>query len=178
MFDATLRGFSMAMTQRSTVVGVFPDRAHAEQAITELHNLGLRDKQIGYVVLGEKGMGETAVADKKPGEGALLGAAGGGIAGGLLGAGASLLIPGIGPAIAGGVLAATLGGLAIGALTGGITGALVKLGVPEEDARYYQRELEAGRPIVTVEALGQQQQAVLDVFHRYGAHGASTRPGM
>ena len=178
MFDATLRGFSMAMTQRSTVVGVFPDRAYAEQAITELHNLGLRDKQIGYVVLGEKGMGETAVADKKPGEGALLGAAGGGIAGGLLGAGASLLIPGIGPAIAGGVLAATLGGLAIGALTGGITGALVKLGVPEEDARYYQRELEAGRPIVTVEALGQQQQAVLDVFHRYGAHGASTRPGM
>jgi uncharacterized membrane protein len=76
------------------------------------------------------------------------------------------------------VLAATLGGLAIGALTGGITGALVKLGVPEEDARYYQKELEAGRPIVTVEAPGQQQQAVLDVFHRYGAHGANTRPGM
>jgi hypothetical protein len=53
----------------------------------------------------------------------------------------------------------------------------VKLGVPEEDARYYQKELEAGRPIVTVEATG-QQQAVLNVFHRYGAHGASTRPGM
>ncbi len=167
----------MAMTQRSTVVGVFPDRAHAEQAITELHNLGFMDKQIGYVMLGEKDQGGAAAAGKNLGEGAILGAAGGGLAGGLLGAGASLLIPGIGPAIAGGVLAATLGGLAIGALTGGITGALVKLGVPEEDARYYQKELEAGRPIVTVEATG-QQQAVLNVFHRYGAHGASTRPGM
>jgi hypothetical protein len=168
----------MTMSQHSTIVGVFPDRTRAEQAITELHNLGFRDKQIGYVVPGEKDKGGTAVGDKKPGEGALLGAAGGGIAGGILGAGASLLIPGIGPAIAGGVLAATLGGLAIGALTGGFTGALVKLGVPEEDARYYQREFEAGRPIVTVETTGQQQQAVLDVFHRYGAHGANMRPSM
>jgi uncharacterized membrane protein len=168
----------MTMTQHATIVGVFADRTHAEQAITELHNLGFKNEHIGYVVLDEKNKGVTVPTDKKLGEGALLGAAGGGIAGGLLGAGASLLIPGIGPAIAGGVLAATLGGLAIGAITGGVTGALVQLGVPEEDARYYQREFEAGRPIVTVETTNQQQQAVLDVFHRYGAHGANTRPGI
>jgi len=166
----------MAMTQRSTVVGVFSDRIHAEQAITELHNLGFRDEKIGYVVLGEKGTG-GATTGKEPGEGALLGAASGGVAGALLGAGASLLIPGIGPAIAGGVLAATLGGLLAGGVLGGITGALVKLGVPEEEARYYQREFEIGHPIVTVEAPG-QQQVVLDVFRRYGAYDASTRPGM
>jgi hypothetical protein len=166
----------MAMTQRSTVVGVFPDRAHAEQAITELHNLGFKDEQIGYVVLGEKDT-EGAISGKKPGEGAILGAAGGGVAGGLLGAGASLLIPGIGPAIAGGILAATLGGLLAGGILGGVTGALVKLGVPEEEARYYQSEFEASHPIVTVEASG-QQQAVLDVFHRCGAHDASSRSGM
>ncbi|GHO94866.1 hypothetical protein KSF_049140 [Reticulibacter mediterranei] len=166
----------MAMTQRSTVVGVFPDRPHAEQAITELHGLGFRDEQIGYVVPDEKETGGK-VSEKKPGEGAALGAASGGVAGGLLGAGAALLIPGIGPAIAGGILAATLGGLAAGALVGGLTGALVKLGVPEEEARYYQSEFQAGRPIVTVEALG-QQQAVVDVFHRCGAHDASSRPGM
>jgi hypothetical protein len=164
----------MAMTQRSTVVGVFPDRAHAEQAITELHNLGFRDEQIGYVVLGEKDTG-GALAGKKPGEGAALGATGGGVAGALLGAGASLLIPGIGPAIAGGILAATLGGLVAGAVLGGIAGALVKLGVPEEEARYYESEFKAGHPIVTVEAAG-QQQAVLDVFRHCGAHDASSRP--
>jgi len=164
----------MAMTQRSTVVGVFPDRAHAEQALNELHNLGFKDEQIGYLVLNDKDKG---VSGKKPDEGALLGAASGGVAGGLLGAGAALLIPGIGPAIAGGVLAATLGGLAAGTLLGGLTGALVKLGVPEEDARYYQSEFEAGRPLITVEAPGQQQQ-VLNVFRRCGAHDASTRTGM
>ena len=47
----------MAMTQRSTVVGVFPDRAHAEQALNELHNLGFRDDQIGYIVLNDKDRG-------------------------------------------------------------------------------------------------------------------------
>jgi len=165
----------MTMAQRSTVVGVFPDHAHVEQAINELHTLGIKDEQIGYAVRDEKDKGGAA-AGKKPEEGAILGAASGGVAGGLLGAGASLLIPGIGPAIAGGVLAATLGGLTVGALTGGITGALVKLGIPEEEARYYQNEFEAGRPIVTVQTAS-QQQAVLDVFHRYGAHETSTRPG-
>jgi len=164
----------MAMTQRSTVVGVFPDRAHAEQALTELHNLGFKDDQIGYVVHHDKDKG---VSGKKPEEGALLGAASGGVAGGLIGAGASLLIPGIGPVIAGGVLTAILGGLVAGTLLGGLTGALVKLGISEEEARYYQSEFEAGRPIITVEAPGRQQQ-VLDVFRRCGAHDASTRPGM
>jgi uncharacterized membrane protein len=165
----------MAMAQHSIVVGVFSDRARAQQAINELHNLGFKDDQIGYVVLGEKGL--EGIAGKQPVEGAILGAAGGGVAGGLLGAGASLLIPGVGPAIAGGILAATLAGLGVGAVAGGITGALVQLGIPEEHARFYQKELEAGRCVVTVQAPG-NQLAVQDVFRRHGAYDVSTRPGI
>jgi uncharacterized membrane protein len=164
------------MAQHSTVVGVFSGRAHTEQAISELRNLGFRDEQIGYIVPGEKGEKEESKG-KQATTGAAVGAAGGGVAGGLLGAGASLLIPGVGPAIAGGILAATLGGLAIGAAAGGITGALVKMGVPEEEARHYQSELEAGRPIVVVEA-AENQQEVREVFQRCGASSVSAQPGI
>lgn len=68
-------------------------------------------------------------------------------------------------------------GLAIGAAAGGITGALVNMGIPEEDARHYQSQLEAGRPIVAVEATN-DQQAVQDVFQRCGAFPGRSQPGM
>jgi heat induced stress protein YflT len=165
----------MTMNQRSTVVGVFADRVQAEQAVTELRRLGFTDDQIGHVARdarGTSGMvtpGETA-------ERAAVGAASGGVAGGIIGAAASLLIPGVGPAIAGGILAATLGGVVVGAATGGIVGALTSMGVSEEEACYYQGEFEAGRTIVTVNAPG-QEQAVKDVLRRFGAYDATTRPG-
>jgi len=169
----------MTMNQRSTVVGVFADRVQAEQAVTELHHLGFTDDQIGYVVRDARGTSDTLTPgnkDSETAERAAVGAASGGVAGGIIGAAASLLIPGVGPAIAGGILAATLGGVVVGAATGGIVGALTGMGVPEEEARYYQGEFEAGRTIVTVNAPG-QEQAVKDVLRRFGAHDATTRPG-
>src|SRR2546421_8405330 len=144
----------MTTTGRATVVGVFEDRAAAERAIEELRQAGFNDDQIGYVVRDNRGTTDTVPGGQKTlaGEGAATGAISGGVVGGVLGAAAALLIPGFGPAIAGGILATTLGGAAIGAAAGGIIGALTGLGVPEEEARYYQREFEAGRTIVTVKA--------------------------
>ncbi len=63
--------------------------------------------------------------------GAGVGAVLGGLAGLLVGIGA-LAIPGIGPIIAAGPLAATLAGAGLGAATGGVIGALADAGVPEE----------------------------------------------
>lgn len=93
----------------------------------------------------------------------------GGIVGGLLGAAAALLIPGIGPAVAGGILAATLGGAAIGAVTGGILGVFADMGIPEHEAHLYRRELEAGHVLVTVQADTPQAQQALDILRRNGA---------
>ena len=76
--------------------------------------------------------------------------------------------------VAGGVLAAILGGGAIGAAAGGVIRALTKMGIPEEEANYYQNEFEAGRILVTVHAPNHQQQ-VLDVLRRSGAYDASRR---
>jgi hypothetical protein len=74
--------------------------------------------------------------------------------------------------VAGGILAANLGGGAIGAAASDVIGALTKMGIPEEEANYYQNEFEAGRVLVTVYAPNHQQQ-VLDVLRRSGAYDAS-----
>jgi uncharacterized protein (TIGR02271 family) len=163
------------------VVGVFEDRSAAQQAVNDLKNAGFNDNQIGFAMRDDTGAnanmtdGGEQAADTAGG--AVSGALGGGILGGILGAAASLLIPGIGPVVAGGILAATLGGAAIGAAAGGLLGALTGMGVPEDEARYYEGEFNAGRTIVTVQA-GNRQREALDILRRNGAYDAGTRQAM
>ena len=168
----------MTTTGHATVVGVFEDYAAAERTINELRRAGFNDDQIGYVVRDIRDTTSTVTGGQKTlaGEGAATGAISGGVVGGVLGAAAALLIPGFGPAIAGGILATTLGGAAIGAAAGGILGALAGMGIPEEEARYYQSAFEAGRLLVTVQAPGRQREA-LDILKRNGAYDANTRSG-
>src|SRR5262249_50517621 len=104
--------------ERETVVGVFDDRTHAENAVAELNGSGVRHDQIGLVVRD----GTTAVEwpDLDPGtkapEGAAAGAVTGGALGTLLGAAlATAVLPGVGPVIAGGLLAGLVGGAVTGA---------------------------------------------------------------
>jgi uncharacterized protein (TIGR02271 family) len=54
-----------------------------------------------------------------------------------------------------------------------VYGSLIEQGVSKEDAAYYQRELEAGRIIATVESFGHQQQAQ-EILYRYGSYDANT----
>jgi uncharacterized protein (TIGR02271 family) len=51
---------------------------------------------------------------------------------------------------------------------------LVSMGVPPDDASYYQREYEAGHSLVAVLADGRMQEAT-DILVRYGGYGASRR---
>jgi len=56
----------------------------------------------------------------------------------------------------------------VGAAAGGIMGALVEMGVPDEEAEYYEREFQAGRAVVTVNAPGRTEEA-LRIMQEYGA---------
>jgi hypothetical protein len=158
----------MGMTQGEVAVGVFENPEKAHQAVEELRQAGYSDEEIGYL---------TRASANRPAEdtGTFItnSAVEGGLVGGLLGAAAALFIPGLGPALAGGILAAALGGAAIGAATGGIVAALVNIGVPEVEARFYQKELEAGRIIVTVKSPTGYADA-LNILRRNGAYDAST----
>jgi hypothetical protein len=75
----------------------------------------------------------------------------GGVIGLLAGVGA-LVIPGVGPIIAAGALASTLTGAGVGAAAGGLIGALAGMGVPDEDAKHFERGFQEGGVLVTVDA--------------------------
>jgi hypothetical protein len=161
----------MTIIKSSTVVGVFEDRILAEHALDSLHQAGFSDDDIGFVV---RDLATADINHVTIQRDTATGAVGGGVVGGLLGAAVALLIPGLGPALAGGILAVTLGGVALGAVAGSFAGALTGFGVPEEEAIYYQNELEIGRTIITVNAPERHQEA-LEILRRDGAYDASTR---
>ena len=168
-----------ASPQRSTVVGVFEDRQHADKAIAELLNAGFRKDQIGVAM--RPADGETlATADDEDGSHAGSGALTGALTGLGLGALAGLgvlagVIPVVGPAIAAGTLGVIMSNAAAGAGIAGLVGALVGAGLPEHEAKYYHDELESGRTIVTVTAEGLAGQAT-DILRRLGAYDMSSRP--
>ncbi len=168
----------MTMTQRSTVIGVFREREQAREAIEALKDAGFApdtisilspDKQVTQDMAEETGT--------HAGSGAATGAVTGGILGGLggwlVGIGA-LAIPGIGPFIAAGAFATALGGAAIGAGVGAIAGALVGMGVPKEEAEYYEGEVKSGRTLVAVRADGRYDEAQR-LLRQHGAYDIESR---
>jgi len=163
----------MATTQAgTTTVGVFHTRAAAEKAVADLKADGYRDDQIGLVAKDSEG--KTVRADgsgeTKAAEGALIGAAAGAGAGGLVALGIMAgIIPGIGPILALGTLGTILLNTAGGAAIAGIAGALIGWGVPEEDAKYYESEVQAGRYLVTVNC-GDRSADVRGTFTRHGGY--------
>lgn len=145
--------FDAANRTGRTVVGLFRNRADAEQAITDLKDAGFTREQIGIAIKDRGEQRELADAsDTTPAKGAAAGAVTGGLVGGIIGLLGSLLVPGLGPIVVGGVLESVLVGAGAGAATGGIIGALVGLGVPEEDARHFDAGFREGGTLVTVDA--------------------------
>ena len=169
----------MATSRRSTVVGMFDDPARAQMAVRELMDAGFTEDQVGVVTHDRsQTIRAESAADRgsKVAEGAAAGAAAGAGAGALwaLGIMAGVLNP-IGPVIVGGGwLASILLSAAGGAAAVGIVGALIGLGIPEEEARYYEGELKAGRTMVTVRADGRYDEA-FGILRRHGAYDLSHR---
>jgi hypothetical protein len=166
-----------------TAAGVFPGYAEARRAVAALRTAGYRDDQIGVLGPDEAG----ALREKRSGlkddpththweEGTGIGAAAGGLAGLGLGAAvaAGLMSP-LGPVVVGGTLVALLASAGTGAAVGTVVGGLAGLGVPEDDAKWYADELEAGRVVVTVH--GADGAAARDILSGHGATGrAGARP--
>jgi uncharacterized protein (TIGR02271 family) len=165
---------------RNTVVGVFHSPSEAQQAIRELKAAGFTDSEIGVASHDKEGAyGEysgTEGEGNKSGTGAAVGATAGLGAGALWGLGiVAGVLPAIGPVIAGGALAAIAASAAGTAVAGGVLGALVGLGIPEEEAEYYQGEFERGRTVVTVKATGDRYNKAHQILDRYNAYDYGRR---
>lgn len=160
-------------TTDRAIVGVFDDRMAAERAVDALQQAGFSEQDIGFVIRGADDVRGGMIVDAegtKDGKGALTGAVTGGMLGGILAAAISVLIPGVGPVVAGGVMAAFFGGAIAGTAVGGIFGAMQGLGVSEDEARYYEQEFNSGRAIVAVKPAGRAAEAA-QVLTRHGGRG-------
>ncbi len=160
---ARSKGSAQIRNEGPTVVGLFQDQPSAESAIQRLKAAGFTEDEIGVAVRDqEQQRALTEDTGMQAADGAAKGAVGGGVVGGVVGllAGVgALVIPGVGPIVAGGWLAATLAGAGIGAAAGGLIGALVGMGVPEEDAKHFERGFREGGILVTVQAGSRAEDA-------------------
>ena len=154
----------------STVAAIFNSRADAERAAERLREAGVAEDRVSLLTPGttQGQLDEVPTTEtEQPGMGAALGGAVGGalgVAGGLhLGAAASLLIPGVGPVFAAGLIGAALlgvGGAATGAAAGGALEDSMARGLPHDELFVYEDALRRGRSVVIVVAEDDEQANV------------------
>ncbi len=169
-----------------TITRLFDDYADATNAVRELERLGVPHDDLSIV---------ASNADKRHGEhvdqdhddvndrgdvsrGVSTGAALGG-AGGLLAGLGLLAIPGLGPIVAAGWLAATAAGAGIGAAggaaTGSIVGALKSAGHTDEEAHFYSEGVRRGGSLVSAKVPDRLVTEAEAVLHRNKSVDATTR---
>ena len=180
----------------SEVVGLFPSRAEAERAISELSARGYDAEDLGYVDRFRNETGEVvtdadhidddfADEDHEVAHEAGRGAAGGAVGGAAVGAGTALLasaglvlVPGIGPFLAAGTLAGVLGSAAVGAAggaaLGGAAGAIFGAvddheHADHETSRHYRDRVSEGETMVSVNGDDASDVEITEVLRMAGA---------
>lgn len=139
-----------------TITKIYDNYADAEVAVRSLEAAGVSQSDISIVAnnsddwYSKKNRDGDGLDDRGDGagKGAGIGAGVGGTAGLLAGLG-FLAIPGIGPVVAAGWLAATAVGVAAGATAGGIVGALTEAGVSKDEAPLYAEGVRRGGTLVS-----------------------------
>jgi hypothetical protein len=145
-----------------TISRLYDEYSDAQNAVRNLEAAGVPHSDISIVANNSDNWYDTKKVDRDrdgvddraegAGTGAGIGAGLGGAAGLLAGLGL-LAIPGLGPVVAAGWLAATAVGAAAGAATGGIVGALTQAGVSEEEAPMYAEGVRRGGTLVSARVM-------------------------
>ena len=153
--------------------------ADACRITDSLKAAGFSNNDISVLMPDPSGTKEFAVHNQtKTPEGTAAGAGTGVVLGAGLGwlAGiGALAIPGVGPLIAAGPIMAALSGAAIVGTVGGLTGALVGMGIPEYEAKQYQARLEGGYALISVHSENDQETArAMEIFKAQNAEDIST----
>jgi hypothetical protein len=155
-----------------TVIGTFDSWETATRVLEELLENGFTRDEVSLLanrnVAPHFELVESAPSD------AAGGAAIGGLAGFVAGI-AALAIPGIGPVLAAGPLAAGLIGAAVGAAAGGMIGTLRKHGVSEEEAEMYAEAVRRGATLVAVNTSDDKADPAIRIMNRNGAFNIEER---
>lgn len=158
---------------RKVIAAAFSDGKLAEKAVEDLRNAGFAEDQLG--VLTREGPKDpktpATVLQDRAGDGTVTGVVAGGVVGTALGALALMLIPGLGPVMAGGFLLTLLGTGSMGALAGGLLGPFINMGMSEEEAKFYTDQFGSGRTVVVVRNVADHgplsADRARDILHRW-----------
>ncbi len=159
--------------EQKKIIGYFESSNQAGQAANELKNKEFKEiSLLGNENAGQETRNNEDNNGMNIGNGTMTGGAIGGLAGLGLGTGAlgalgaaALLIPGVGPIVAMGPLAAALGG----AVTGGVAGALIDYGIPEERSDYYEAKIKEGNSILVLKTDKQKTDEAVSLMVNCGA---------
>ena len=135
---------------KNTIYCVSSTETQANDILMHLRNLGFSSSEVSVLLKAKEtkniSMKEDAVREAEKG----------GLVGGALGALAGLTIftaPILGPLAIAGPIIAAIGGAAVGGMIGGLaggTGALVRIGIPENLAPDVERKIENGAILIAV----------------------------
>ena len=153
--------------------------AQTEAIIRNLKTAGFSSNDISVLMADKSGTKDFAHEhNTKAPEGAATGAGTGAVLGGALGwlAGiGALAIPGLGPFIAAGPIMAALSGAAVVGAVGGITGALVGMGIPEFEAKRYEGKVKSGSCLISVHSEDSNEtKRAKEIYERAGAQDITT----
>lgn len=161
---------------QNLVLGVFPDKNSAEDAMSILEREGYNPKDIS-ILMREKEEIRKLLANKgvKIGGGTVTGVTAGAMVGGLAGLLASTVFPGLGVVFIGGPLAATIGftgaaatttsGALTGAVAEGLIGALTSaFGLSGEEAKIYKKSVEDGGILIAIPAKAGEEKEVGNIM--------------
>jgi hypothetical protein len=160
------------------VFAIFDYQPSMEAAITEFRNRGFRNSDISVLMQSEQGIKNFGyVMNTKAPEGTVAGASAGLVLGAALGwiAGiGTFLIPGTGLLIAAGPLLAAMAGAGVIGTLGGITGALVGMGIPEYEAKRFEYDVADGGMLVSVHVDNNEWSEIAkDILEDAGARDIS-----
>lgn len=177
-------------TLPTMVNAAFSDRLEAQKAYDELIYRGYKTEEINVIISDEthkihhaENNDENPTGNRtmeKAGVGSAIGGTAGAIFGALAAIGTAVVIPPLGIAVAGPLLAA-LTGAGAGGLTGGIIGALSASGVPKEHAEAYEANLKEGGVLISfTPKTVEDRMEVITAWKKLGGrqlHGNETYTG-
>jgi hypothetical protein len=154
------------------VLALFPNAATATAGARALHAIGVSRDRISVVASTHDEEGALAEQmDATPGADIEDSRTAGrlGELGGFVLAAAAIVMPGIGPIVTAGPLAAGLGEAA-GHLAGSLAGVLTDASVPQERAEAIEREVSRGAVLIAVHTTSSEVPAVRDALAERGAN--------
>ncbi|NJK68801.1 MAG: hypothetical protein HC789_12460 [Microcoleus sp. CSU_2_2] len=158
--------FNTILTQQRQILGTFPSREAAGEALDYLVFSGFPlarvfllghgcEEQENALNLPSESLGAIAGTTTGLKKGMFLGNLLGGATGLILGAGL-LALPGVGQVMLSGAIGFTLLSGGICTTAGGLIGALIGLGLTSEQAKAYQQQIARGSVLLIVEGTGEE----------------------